>query len=269
MPPYHLSSTSRALYRIFIQPTLHKPSFIASILTPTLFSPQFNNAILPHPTIRLKSFKKKDTQRHALSDHYTLDDAIRFPYINFIDDSGAYHADVSLTDALRSFNRVNFHLVLVAEPRVTESGEPDPDSLPTCKVVSKIDLRSQHQKKLDIARRAAKGMGAGPSPKSLELNWAIAGGDLKHRLMKMQGFLREGRKVEVLLGPKKRGRVATGEECASVLKAVRDAVAECKGAGEAKEAEGKVGGVMTLVFEGRKMVEKKEEEEKKSAAAGL
>lgn len=85
----------------------------------------------------------------------------------------------------------------------------------------------------------------------MELNWAIAGGDLRHRLEKMKGFLREGRKVEVLFGPKRKGRKATDAECQTVLKAVRDAVGGCKGSSEAKEPEGTVGGVLTMVFQGR------------------
>jgi translation initiation factor IF-3 len=95
-------------------------------------------------------------------------------------------------------------------------------------------------------------------PKNLELNWAIAGGDLKHRLERLKEFLREGRKVEILLGPKKRGKKATEQEANAVIKAVRDAAGECKGASEVK-AEGTVGAVMTVVFEGRKIEEKKEE----------
>ena len=124
-----------------------------------------------------------------------------------------------------------------------------------------MDLRAQHERKLETLRRQAKGQSTGPSTKNLELNWAIAGGDLKHRLEKMKQFLGEGRKVEVLLGPKKRGKKASVEEAGGVLKAVREAVGECRGAHEVKR-EGEVGAVMTLVFEGKK-VEKEEKEQKK------
>ena len=66
--------------------------------------------------------------------------------------------------------------------------------------------------------------------------------------------------MEVLLGPKKRGRKATPEEAQGVMKAVLGAADECKGAKEVKR-EGAVGGVLTIVFEGKK-VEKKVEEKK-------
>lgn len=78
---------------------------------------------------------------------------------------------------------------------------------------------------------------------------------MKHRLEAFKRFLREGRKVEVMLGPKKQGRKATPEEASAVIKAVRDAVDECKGSHEVK-SEGQVGDVMMVVFEGKKLDKK-------------
>jgi translation initiation factor IF-3 len=153
-------------------------------------------------------------------------------------------------------NKTTHHLVQMTPGKVDEFGNYDLEDLPTCRVISKISLREQHQRKLDLARRQAKGLSAGPTMKNLELNWAIAGGDLKHRLGRLTEFLGDGRKVEVMLGPKKKGRKATEQEANGVLKAVRDAVGECKGASEVK-TEGEIGGVMTIVFEGRKVEEKK------------
>jgi translation initiation factor IF-3 len=186
-----------------------------------------------------------------------LDAGIKASHVNLIDADGVFHRDVAINEALRMYDRIQYHLVMVSPGVVDEFGVSDANNPPVCKIISKMELRAQHQKKLDIERRKSKGIGSGPSPKSLELNWAIAPGDLKHRLSKLQQFLTEGRKVEVLLGPKRRGRTATDKECNEVLNSVRDAVDEIKGAGEAKEPEGKIGGVMTLVFEGRKIEEKK------------
>src|SRR4051812_13920707 len=98
MPPYQLSSTSRALYRVFIAPHLNalpKTPFL-NTAKPSIASPRI--AILqPHTSIRPKSYVKKDTARHALWDHYTLDLAISHisPYINYIDADGNYHANIS------------------------------------------------------------------------------------------------------------------------------------------------------------------------------
>ncbi|KAF2799311.1 hypothetical protein K505DRAFT_321206 [Melanomma pulvis-pyrius CBS 109.77] len=259
MPPIHIASTSRALYRVFIAPTLTIPlrpqPSILIFSTPTL---------LPITTTRPKSYKKPAV-RHALSDHFTYDSAITSPRINMVDASGVFRNNISLSTAQSSFNRTTHHLVQLTEGKVDEYGHPDLEDLPTCKVISKMDLRAQHQKKLDLERRQSKGLGVGPSTKNLELNWAIAGGDLKHRLGKMKEFLTEGRKVEILFGAKRRGRVANKEECEALMASVRSAVEECKGASQVKEPEGVVGGVLTMFFQGRRLEgagERKEEARK-------
>lgn len=253
MPPTHLTSTSRALYRIFIAPTLRTPHH--HVQTPLFWTPAFapTTHITPagYTSIRTKTFKK-DTARHALTDHYTIDRAIRADYVNFVDTEGTFHPSVPLMDVLQRLNRTTEYLVQMTEPKVDEFGNLDPEDVPTCKIVTKMALREQHARKLELMRRQAKGQGAGPAAKSLELNWAIAGGDLKHRLGKLRGFLEEGRKVEVMLGPKKRGRAATEEEVREVMRSLEEVLEEVKGSKEVKR-EGAVGGVLMLTYEGKKV----------------
>jgi translation initiation factor IF-3 len=254
MPPTHISGTSRALYRVFVAPNLRAPTSI-----PLLYAPAFASAtshpprLTSHTTIRGKKYAK-DVQRHAITDHYILDKAIGAPRINFVDEERNFHPNVPLADALQHMNKVTHYLVQMSPGKVDELGNYNPEDLPTCRLITKIALREQHERKLDQARRQAKGLSAGPMPKNLELNWAIAGGDLKHRLERLKEFLMDGRKVEVMLAPKRKGKKATEVEAESVLKAVRDVVKECKGAKEGKK-EGELGGVMTIVFEGKKAVE--------------
>lgn len=266
MPPTHISGTSRALYRVFVAPTLRTPTSIPLLWAPAFASHQAHPSSPPsltsHTTIRTKVYKK-DIARHALTDHYVLDSAIRSPHINFVDDNGIFHPNMPIADALFRVNQLTHYLVQVTPGAVDEYGRQDPNDLPTCRMVTKMALREQHQRKLELARRQAKGISAGPTPKNLELNWAIAGGDLKHRLGKLHEFLREGRKVEVLLAPKKKGRQGTEEEANNLVKAVRDAVLDCKGAKEVK-SEGAIGGVLTLTFEGGKEELKKKKEAKKA-----
>ncbi|KAJ4334674.1 hypothetical protein N0V87_006710 [Didymella glomerata] len=257
MPPtHHISSTSRALYRVFVLPNLRTPSSsgipiqFAPAFAPTYGPPSIPipSAPLSHTQVRHKSFARKDTRRHALSDYFTLDNAISAPRVNFVDASGTFFQDVATLDALNSFNKVTHHLVEVSAGRVDEFGNPDPEHRPVCRVISKIDLRAQHEKKVEAARKQAKGV-VGPPQKNLELNWAIGGGDLKHRMQKLEQFLLEGRRVEILLGPKKRGRKATEAEAQTVFKAVMTAADECN-AREIKR-EGEVGKVFTVIFEGK------------------
>lgn len=266
MPPtHHISSTSRALYRVFVLPNLRSTSNGIPIQFAPAFAPTYGPPSIPISSpastqqVRHKTYQRKDTRRHALTDYFTIDNAITAPRVNFVDEEGKFHADIATLDALRSFSKVTHHLVQVTPGQVDAEGRHDPDHPPVCRVVSKMDLRAQHEKKVDIARKQHVGV-TGPPQKNLELNWAIGGGDLKHRMNKLREFLEEGRRVEVLLGPKKRGRKATPEEAQGVMKAVLGAADECKGAKEVKR-EGAVGGVLTIVFEGKK-VEKKVEEKK-------
>lgn len=268
MPPtHHISSTSRALYRVFVLPNLRTTSNGIPIQFAPAFAPTYGPPSIPingsphaQTQVRHKTYVKKDTRRHALSDYFTIDNAITAPRVNFVDADGQFFKDVATLDALDGFNRTTHHLVQVTPGEVDEYGQPDPEHLPVCRVVSKTDLRAQHEKKVDAARKQVMGV-TGPPQKNLELNWAIGGGDLKHRINKLREFLMEGRRVEVLLGPKNKGRKATPEEADALHEAVMSAVDECKGAKEVKR-EGKVGGVMTIIFEGQK-VEKSEKREKR------
>jgi translation initiation factor IF-3 len=258
MPPTHISGTSRALYRVFIAPNLRNTTSIPLLYAPA-FAPTSSPTSVSSSTPSLTSQTStrgikytKDTRRHAISDYYVIDRAIEADLINFVDEEGVFHKNVPLDEALTSFNKVTHHLVQMSEGKYDEAGNLDPDHLPTCRVISKISLRQQHQRKLETLRRQAKGQSAGPATKTLELNWAIAGGDLKHRLVAMKKFLTEGRKVEITLGPKKHGRKATSEEANAVFKTVEVAVAECEGSKEVKR-EGEVGGILTVVYEGKKV----------------
>jgi translation initiation factor IF-3 len=275
MPPtHHISSTSRALYRVFVLPNLRTPSSSGiPIQFAPAFAPTYGPPSIPVPVtplnqaqVRHKSYAKKDTRRHALSDYFTVDNAITAPRVNFVDAEGRFFEDVATLDALNSFNKVTHHLVQVTPGRVDEYGAPDPAHPPVCRVVSKMDLRAQHEKKVEVARKQAKGV-TGPPQKNLELNWAIGGGDLKHRINKLEQFLLEGRRVEVLLGPKKKGRKATEEEADTVFKAVMSAADQCK-AKEIKR-EGKLGAVFTVIFEGKEAVKAENKKvENKSAKRG-
>ena len=258
MPPSHISGTSRALYRVFIAPTLRStisvPLLYAPAFAPSLHTPTSLAASTPSLTSQtcIRTIKyTKDTRRHALSDYFVMDNAIEADYINLVSKKGEFYSGVPLEEALMSFDRVTHHLVEVSPGKVDELGRPDPEHPPTCRIMSKMDLREQHQRKLELMRKQEKG----DSTKLIEINWAIAQGDLKHRLERMKKFLKQGRKVEVTLkaeGRKGSVKKATPEEAEAVLKAVRDVLAECKGASEMK-SEGTLGGTLLLVFKGKKM----------------
>ena len=260
MPPNHPGGTARALYRVFIQPSLSasRPPLRAP-LRPA--SAPIQPLFVPLSLLRHKAYMK-DNLRQSLTDVFVVDEAIRSRYINLVNTDG-FHPAVALRDVLHTFDRTVYHLVQVA-PGSTDNGPPSPDdpaSLPTCKLQSKQELREQQKIKLALKNKAKTkgGAGVGGPSKQLEINWAIDANDLRHRLTRMKEFLGQGRKVEVILAPKKAGRRATVEEAQAVVRKVRDAAGECKGVVEAKDPKGKIGGVFTIVFEG-KLIEKEGKE---------
>ena len=129
--------------------------------------------------------------------------------------------------------------------------EKPQENIPVCKIVSKKDYHKQQEKRKADAKEKRRASALTSSVKTLELNWAIDANDLSHRLNRAQEFLAEGRKVEIVLAAKKRGRKASPEECQGVLKRIRGVVGGVDGAKEERPMEGKLGGFSTLYFAGR------------------
>ncbi|TKA54563.1 hypothetical protein B0A55_13355, partial [Friedmanniomyces simplex] len=123
--------------------------------------------------------------------------------------------------------------------------------VPVCKVVSKKEQYELERKKKSASRERMKEGLKSQSIKTLELNWAIDGNDLQHRLDRIEEFLGEGRRVEIVLAAKKRGRKATLAECEEVLKRIEGCVGGVEGASVARRLDGKMGAFATMVLQGR------------------
>ena len=107
---------------------------------------------------------------------------------------------------------------------------------------------------------------ADKNTKQLEVGWGIDDHDLRTRMKQMKGFLEEGRRVEVILGKKRKGwmgkRKVPVEEMEGLLGRIRGSVKEVEGGKEWKEMDGEMGGTLTLFFEGPSVVAKKKEQKK-------
>jgi translation initiation factor IF-3 len=107
--------------------------------------------------------------------------------------------------------------------------------------MNKRAMREAEKAKAKAARSGAAAAGS----KTLELNWAIDQGDLRHRLEKMKKFLEKGLRVEIALASKRKGKQATPEEAQALLKRIREVVKE-QGAKELKPMEGQMLRAATL-----------------------
>jgi translation initiation factor IF-3 len=128
---------------------------------------------------------------------------------------------------------------------------------PICKIMNKEAMRAAEKAKAKAGRGVV-------TTKTIELNWAIDGNDLTHRIAKLKGFLEKGYRVEVVLAPKKKGRKATEEDAERVMGRIKGAVGEVRGAKEFKPMEGKLLGLTTLCFEGKVRKEKRQEQEQEA-----
>lgn len=128
---------------------------------------------------------------------------------------------------------------------MVDPGKPtDPESYPICKILDRKAQREAHRAK-------PKSKSPALTVKTLELNWAIDGNDLGHRLNKMKEFLEKGNKVEVILAGKRKGRKASLEEAENVLGRIRETIAGVEGARESKAVEGIVLAQVKLFAEGK------------------
>ena len=111
-------------------------------------------------------------------------------------------------------------------------------------------------REVEKAKQKAARMSGGPSTKTIELNWAIDGNDLNHRLNRIREFLEKGLKVEVIMAPKKKGRKATEEEGQRLIERIKGVMGEVEGARENKPMIGKVLLQATIFMEGKVQKEK-------------
>lgn len=138
----------------------------------------------------------------------------------------------------------------LGEQRLVEVSQLE-DGSAVCKIVNKKDAYAQERRKKAEAKDRKKAEATANSLKTLELNWAMDQNDLGHRLGRIAAFLAEGRKVDIILAAKKKGRKATEGECNEVLAKIRKTVDSVNGAKETKPMEGRLGGFVTLSFQGR------------------
>ncbi|KAI9874567.1 MAG: hypothetical protein M1830_009597 [Pleopsidium flavum] len=203
---------------------------------------------IPHPRDRctrrqLSSFvdgRSVPTQQYGPASRKLWpphDEHIQAYEVQVVDEDNSLKPPTPLSQVLNSLNRKTHTLIEVAS---AQPGKP-----PVCKIYEKKARREAERAKAKAPKTAATLM------KQLELNWAIDPNDLGHRLNKIQELLEQGRRVEIILAGKRKGRKATEDEAQTVLKRLRGRVEELEGAREWKEMEGKVLEQATLFFEGK------------------
>lgn len=260
------SCTKRALHSVFIEPALLRPRVQLSLSLSDWIQTRSKCTTTTETTNPLRAFQFKLAERRQANYFHKgqvkpgvkvapppplelrpyavpYDEEIQEHWIALVDRDGKYHERVALWDAMGGLDRTAEHLLQVSP------ADADKGKLAACKIYTKSQLREAYNTKLRAAKSLKKTQAAS---KIIELNWAIAPRDLQQKLAKLETFLREGRRVEVVLASRKRQRQADVKECKDVLSQVRKAVDKVPGTKEDLR-EGKVGEKMKLNFSNQRV----------------
>lgn len=151
-----------------------------------------------------------------------------------------------LREILRTLDREKEHVV-----QLTPARPDEPASEPICKVATRESLKKVEKDALAREKEQRKKERL-LSPKRLEVTWSIGPSDLEHYKRRLEKFLNEGRRVEVVFGVKKKAQPKTPEECYALVREVRRfARDEMKGVTEYANEEGKVGKMFKIFFQGK------------------
>ncbi|KAI9742114.1 MAG: hypothetical protein M1834_000504 [Cirrosporium novae-zelandiae] len=159
-------------------------------------------------------------------------------HIHLVDSVGNLLPPQTRWDVMRSVD-TKTHVLM----QVSAEG---PDGYPVCKIRSKNEIREKQWAMTKAAKAVKRHT---KSLKQLELNYALDLNDLGHKLNRLETFLNQGRRVEILLASKKKGRTASVEEASLVVKKIKER-AEGTGATEVEPMTGEIPGLVKLVFQG-------------------
>ncbi|KAL1590261.1 hypothetical protein WHR41_01061 [Cladosporium halotolerans] len=247
----HTASPYKALYNVFVQPALStsrtaRPQWLNRNLAATPkqhLSPQ-TRSFSSSPS---KFFvKRKNANKAPQKREQKWNEEIKGKWIILVNpETNRLEEPTPRWGVLQNLDQKTHRLV-----QVVPDDPADPNSIPVCKIVDKKESYEADKRRKAVQKENKQAAQKENSVKTLELNWAIDGNDLGHRLDKVKEFLAEGRRVEIVLASKKRGRKASPAECQDVLAKIRSVAQSVKGAKE-KSFEGKPGGFATLTFHGK------------------
>ena len=260
MPPNHALPSSQALYSIFIRPALSPRPYLSAQTQCLRLSQSTHRTFASNPKAKpappkpkpvvTKTLLKKNPAAGLDPTKVILDESIGSLSAHFVDGSGTMQPAQQLGQLLRDIDRSTTHLRKVGETA---------EGIPVVKLVTNDELRDEARSKAKL-KTVKK---TDDMVKQIELNWAITGNDLGYRLDWLRRFMSEGRRVEILIAPKRRARRATKEEIAALMQTVRQAIADVEeGAEEWKTMLGVPGAQVTLYVQpkdgGGKAKEEKE-----------
>lgn len=239
-----LRSSSQALYHVFVRPSLclQSPTSAARKAIASPFIIPFSIPQARYASRNVK-FVPNGNEPYGIRD-----ESIRSRVISLRDEHGTFHPNVYLKSVLANIDRATQRVVLLkpANPN-------DPESLPVCAIMTADEIAAQKKKmKMEEKVRARKKRLL--DPKQLEINWGTDKNDLETKMKRMVDFLQQGRRVEILLAPKKRRAQSwTQGEAADLVSGIKNKALQVDGTKEYKKPDGKLGARLMLYYEGKEL----------------
>ncbi|KAI1262104.1 hypothetical protein F5Y18DRAFT_160238 [Xylariaceae sp. FL1019] len=248
----HLLTPARALHRVILLElgaSITTARVSAKAAANLRFQPAARTRLFATtvPRHRIYMKKTKVTVRTFLDDSWIKNAAIPYPYVRIRDEEDGTLSEPQLTTLVLTRLKKGYSLVMITAPR-PEDPKSHPE--PICKIFNVAAEKAKIAEAHAEAKRLEKGT------KTLELNWAIAPGDLGHKMKRMKEFLDKGYKVEIMLARKKGTRKATREEVQGLVETVRETAESVTGTTEVKQAEGTAGVQLKMIWQGPKKKEK-------------
>ena len=234
----HITGISRALFRIFVQPSLKvaKPRNLLHI----------RRQFAPIQLVRFGSkYADHSKSNHLkLSSHPVNEDICKLEkLVQLVNADGGLQEPIPLGQVLRRVNRPEYHVVQFKGLDISEAG-----GFPLVKILSETELieiarrqiRREQQRKDNEKRNEAK---------IVELSWAIGENDLAHRIKMVKDFLHDGLKVEVALSGR-RGMVPMGLPAREELvQRIKESLGDVEGLREYRQMDGKMERSVTVFFD--------------------
>lgn len=112
-----------------------------------------------------------------------------------------------------------------AQDTVVQLSKPGTQTEAVVEICKLSQLREQFREKQETIKKA-ESIQREKKPKQIELNWAIGEHDLELKLKQLEQFLNKGKRVELIMAPKRHARKATLQEAQTLLKKIREKLIE-------------------------------------------
>ncbi|KAL9109879.1 MAG: hypothetical protein Q9227_005582 [Pyrenula ochraceoflavens] len=196
--------------------------------------------LLSKDTYRVMTKRARDEEKKEFG-NMTIDEDIRATFVRVKEKNSIPSSPLRMAQLLKETNREQFIIHQLSAPDESDTS-----------IVRLID-KEQYRRGALERRLKEKGRKKAPdqgSAKKIEMNWTISQNDFNHKFKQLEAFLTKKKWVEIIITPKRKGRVVTRDEAATLLTNVKEYLT--KMSVQETRSEGNVMGLMTILVHPKK-----------------